>query len=129
ATLKEIAAKNPAWFLTDLSRAEDALLEAKEQVIDPVQRFMKSPQKEIYDQARLLVQEQQENFAYVGSAEVDAIRAVLADAKPWQGNRLQQVRQQLDALQLAIANQLASEQKASEQLLDDLEQRLQGAEG
>ncbi|HGY2308988.1 TPA: BREX system P-loop protein BrxC, partial [Pseudomonas aeruginosa] len=33
------------------------------------------------------------------------------------------------ALQLAIANQLASEQKASEQLLDDLEQRLQGAEG
>lgn len=129
ATLKEIAAKNPAWFLTDLSRAEDALLEAKEQIIDPVQRFMKSPQKEIYDQARLLVQEQQENFAYVGSAEVDAIRAVLADAKPWQGNRLQQARQQLDALQLAIANQLASEQKTSEQLLDDLEQRLQGAEG
>jgi len=129
ATLKEIAAKNPAWFLTDLARAEDALLEAKEQVIDPVQRFMKSPQKEIYDQARLLVQEQQENFAYVGSAEVDAIRAVLADAKPWQGNRLQQARQQLEALQLAIANQLASEQKASEQLLDDLEQRLQGAEG
>ncbi|MBN0495173.1 hypothetical protein JTM43_35365, partial [Pseudomonas aeruginosa] len=116
-------------FLTDLSRAEDALLEAKEQVIDPVQRFMKSPQKEIYDQARLLVQEQQENFAYVGTAEVDAIRAVLADAKPWQGNRLQQARQQLEALQLAIANQLASEQKASEQLLDDLEQRLQGAEG
>ncbi|MBN0321620.1 BREX system P-loop protein BrxC, partial [Pseudomonas aeruginosa] len=49
--------------------------------------------------------------------------------KPWQGNRLQQARQQLEALQLAIANQLASEQKASEQLLDDLEQRLQGAEG
>ncbi len=129
ATLKEIAAKNPVWFLTDLSRAEDVLLEAKEQIIDPVQRFMKSPQKEIYDQARLLVQEQQENFAYVGTAEVDAIRAVLADAKPWQGNRLQQARQQLEALQLAIANQLASEQKASEQLLDELEQRLQGAEG
>ncbi len=35
----------------------------------------------------------------------------------------------LEALQLAIANQLASEQKASEQLLDDLEQRLEGAEG
>lgn len=54
---------------------------------------------------------------------------MLADAKPWQGNRLQQARQQLEALQLAIANQLASEQKTSEQLLDDLEQRLQGAEG
>ncbi|MEX7116168.1 BREX system P-loop protein BrxC, partial [Pseudomonas aeruginosa] len=51
-----------------------------------------------------------------------------ADAKPWQGNRLQQARQQLEALQLVIANQLASEQKASEQLLNELEQRLQGAE-
>ncbi|GGE43182.1 hypothetical protein GCM10007421_16740 [Halopseudomonas oceani] len=129
ATLKEVAAQSPAWFLTDLSRAEDQLLDAKEQIIDPVRRFMKSPQKGIYDQARLLVQEQQDNFAYVDSAEVSVILDVLADAKPWQGNQLQQVRQQLEALQQAIASQLANEQSASEQLLDELEQRLQGAEG
>jgi len=94
-----------------------------------VQRFMRSPQREIYDQARQLMQEQHDNFTYVSVAEVEAIRAVLADSKPWQGNRLQQARPQLEALQLAIANQLASEQQASEQLLDELERRLCGAEG
>lgn len=129
ATLKEIAAKNPSWFLTDLSRAEDALLDSKEQIIDPLQRFMRSPQREIYDLARQLMQEQQDNFTYVNVAEVEAIRALLADSKPWQGNRLQQARPQLEALQLAIASQLASEQQASEQLLDELEQRLCGADG
>ena len=129
ATLKEIAAKNPSWFLTDLSRAEDALLETKEQIIDPLQRLMRSPLREIYDQARQLMQEQQDNFTYVNVVEVEAIRAVLADSRPWQGNRLQQVRPQLETLQLAIANQLASEQQASEQLLDELEQRLCGADG
>lgn len=128
ATLKEVAAKSPNWFLTELSRAEDALLNTKEQVIDPVKRFMRSPQREIYDQARQLVQEQQDNFTYVNVAEVESIRAVLVDSKPWQGNRLQQTKPQLEALQLAIAHQLASEQKASEQLFDELEQRLCGAE-
>ena len=129
ATLKEIAAKNPSWFLTDLSRAEDALVDTKEQIVDPLQRFMRSPQREIYDQARQLVQEQQDNFTYVNVSEVEAIRVILADSKPWQGNRLQQTRPQLEALQLAIANQLASEQQASEQLLDELELRLGGADG
>ncbi|PKI18796.1 BREX system P-loop protein BrxC [Pseudomonas monteilii] len=129
ATLKESAAKNPNWFLTDLSRAEDALLETKEQITDPLLRFMRSPQREIYDQARHLVQEQQDNFTYVNVAEVEAIRAVLADSKPWQGNRLQQVRPQMEAVQLAIANQLACERQACEQLFDELEQRLHGAEG
>lgn len=129
ATLKEIAAKNPSWFLTDLSRAEDALLESKEQIIDPLQRFMRSPQREIYEQARQLMQEQQDNFTYVNVAEVESIRAVLADSKPWQGNRLQQARPQLEALQLVFANQLASVQQISEQLLDELEQRLSGADG
>lgn len=128
ATLKEIAGKNASWFLTDLSRASDALLDAKEQIIEPLRRFMGSPQKAIYDQARQLVQEQEDNFAYVAAAEVEAIKALLADGKPWQGNRLQQAKPQLDSLQQAIANQLANEKDVAAQRLTELEQRLQGTD-
>ncbi len=129
ATLKEIASKNASWFLTELSRADDALLDTKEQVIDPLRRFMSSAQKAIFDQTRQLVQEQEDNFAYVAATEVEAIKALLTDSKPWQGNRLQQAKPQLETLMQAIANQRASEQQASEQLFDELELRLQGAEG
>lgn len=128
ATLKEIAGKNASWFLTDLSRASDALLDSKEQIIEPLRRFMGSPQKTIYDQARQLVQEQEDNFAYVSANEVEAIKALLVDSKPWQGNRLQQAKPQLDSLAQAIANKLASERDVAAQRLTELEQRLQGTD-
>lgn len=128
ATLKEVASKNASWFLTDLSRASDAMLDSKEQIIEPLRRFMGSPQKAIYDQARQLVQEQEDNFAYVDIGEVEAIKTLLTESKPWQGNRLQQAKPQLEGLQKAIANQLASEKATAVSQLAELELRLQGSD-
>ena len=127
ATLKEIAGKNASWFLTDLSRTSDAMLDTKEQIIEPLRRFMGSPQKAIYDQARQLVQEQEDNFAYVATGEVEAIKALLTENKPWQGNRLQDAKPQLEALQQAIANQLTSEKATAVSRIAELELRLQGS--
>lgn len=127
-TLKEVSEKNVNWFLTDLARAEDALLDTKEKLIDPLRRFMKSPQKAIFDQARQLVAEQEDNFAYVAATDVDIVKALLADKSPWQGNSLQQAKPQLDALQQSIANQLASEKATAANRLDELELRLQGTD-
>ena len=127
-TIKEVAEKNVNWFLTDLARAQDALLDSKESLIDPLRRFMKSPQKAIFDQARQLVADQEDNFAYVPSADVDIVQALLTDQRPWQGNRLQQAKPQLDALQQRIANQLASEKSTAANRLDELSQRLQSTD-
>lgn len=128
ATLKDIASKNPNWFLTELPRAEDALLDAKENILDPLRRFMNSPQRAIFEQARALVAEQEDNFAYVAASEVEAVRGLLTDSKPWQGNRLQQLKPQLDALEQAIAQQLAIERDAAAHRLAELEQRLRATD-
>lgn len=128
ATLKDIASKNPNWFLTDLTRAEDALLDTKENILDPLRRFMNSPQRAIFEQARALVAEQEDNFAYVAASEVETVRGLLTDSKPWQGNRLQQLKPQLDALEHAIAQQLAIERDAAAHRLAELEQRLRATD-
>lgn len=128
ATLKDVASKNANWFLTDLARAEGALLDTKENIIDPLRRFMNSPQKGIYDQASQLVAEQEDNFSYVAPAQVEAVRSLLTDNKPWQGNRLQQLKPQLDALQQAIANQLGHEKEVATSRLTELEQKLQATD-
>ncbi len=128
ATLKDIASKNPNWFLTELTRAEDALLDTKENILDPLRRFMNSPQRAIFEQARALVTEQEDNFAYVAASEVEAVRGLLTDSKPWQGNRLQQLKPQLDALEQAIAQQLAIERDAAAHRLAELEQRLRATD-
>ena len=127
-TLKEVSEKNVNWFLTDLARAEDALLDTKEKLIDPLRRFMKSPQKSIFEQARQLVAEQEDNFSYVPATEVDIVQTLLTDKSPWLGNRLQQAKPQLDALQQSIANQLASEKASAANRLSELGQRLQSTD-
>jgi hypothetical protein len=101
------------------------LLDTKEKLIDPLRRFMKSPQKAIFDQARQLVAEQEDNFSYVSATEVEIVQALLVDKSPWQGNRLQQAKPQLDALQQSIANQLASEKATAANRLSELVLRLQ----
>ena len=128
ATLKDAAGKNLNWWLTDLSKAEDALLESKEAVIDPVRRFMASPQRSIYDQARQLSADQEDNFAYIEQQQAEAVRDLLADNQPWHGQRLQQVKPQLDAIQLSIAELLVSEKAAAVGRVAELEQRLKGAD-
>ena len=128
ATLKELGARNTAWFLTDLARAEDALLATKEGIIDPLRRFMTSPQQVIFDQARHLVAEEEDNFPYVEANAVAAIKALLTDATPWRGNRLQQAKPQVEALRQAIANRLAREKASALSRLAELEERLKGAE-
>jgi hypothetical protein len=128
ATLKDVAGKNPNWFLTDLTRAEDALLDTKENILDPLRRFMNSPQRAIFEQARALMAEQEDNFAYAGASEVEAVRSLLTDSKPWQGNRLQQLKPQLDALAQAIAQQLTIEKDTAARRLAELEQRLRATD-
>lgn len=122
--LKDIASKKTSWFLTDLSGTDDDLLDMKEQLLDPLTRFMNSPQKAIYDAALKLMNEQEDNFAYLPAAEVEPIKAVLSHSAPYKGNLLQQVKPLLDEVQQGISAQLATEKATATLKLEELEQRL-----
>lgn len=125
-TLKETAANNTNWFLTELPRQNDALLDLKEQLIDPMRKFMSGPQKAIFEEASRVVQEQEDNFAYVQGDEAAQIKAALIDPNGYKGNRLQQVKGLLDALQQKIAGQRASEADEATAAINALESRLRG---
>lgn len=123
-TLKETAANHSNWFLTELPRHEDALLALKEQQIDPFRKFMKGPQKAIFEEASRVVQEQEDNFAYVQGNEAAEINAALTDPNGYKGNRLQQVKKLLDALQQKIADQREREAGDATAAISALESRL-----
>ncbi len=125
--LKDSSSKNVSWFLTEFARESEALLDSKEQLVDPLVKFMNSPQKAIYDAARQLVSEQEDNFTYVADSEVAPIKALLTDPQAYKGNRLQQIKPQLEAVQLLIANQLAIEKTTAISKLEELSLRLRGA--
>ncbi len=125
-TLKETADRNPNWFLTELPRQEDALFKLKEQIIDPLRKFMTGPQKAIFEEANRVVQEQEDNFTYVQGDEAAQIKAVLTDPNGFKGNRLQQVKGLLDTLQQKIIEQRNREADDARNAINALEIRLRG---
>lgn len=126
--LKELNGKPYTWYLTELVRQEDSLLAMKEGVIDPIRKFMSGPQKGIFDDARKFVQTQEPNFAYLISDVPASIQSVLNDPTCFKGNRIQQIKSELDALAQEIDKQVAEVRTQAIEKLKTLQQRMQGLE-
>lgn len=110
--LKDLTGKPYAWYLTELARQEDVLLNMKEGVIDPVRKFMSGPQKDIFDSAQKFIQSQEPNFDYIEGSEANQIRTILTDPDCFKGNRMQKVNSLLSSLseelEISVNNALAS---------------------
>jgi len=123
-TLKEIIGKPYTWYLTELLRQEDALLDLKEKVIDPIRKFMGGPLKDIFDEARNFVQGQEPNFSYLAGDESTQLTAVLTDPECFKGNRMQQVKSLMDALLRQVAAQIEREIATAKDAVVALQNRL-----
>jgi hypothetical protein len=123
-TLKDICVKPYTWYLTELLRQEDALLDLKEKVIDPVRKFMNGPQKGIFDDATKFVQVQQPNFAYISGDESGQVVAALADPECFKGNRMQQLKVLIDSLESTVSAQIALEITQAQTAVNMLRSRL-----
>ncbi len=124
--LKDLTGKPYAWYLTELTRQEDALLDMKEGVIDPIRKFMSGPQKAIFDDARKFLQAQEPNFAYIEGDEPALIAASLNDEKCFKGNCMQQVKAQVEILQGKITAQLAAEIDKAKEMVASFKGRISG---
>jgi hypothetical protein len=124
--LKELTGKPYTWYLTELPRQEDALLDMKESVIDPVRKFMSGPQKGIFDNARKFVQSQEPNFAYIEGDETAQVVASLTDPECFKGNRMQQVKTQVETLQEKVTAQIEAEIAKAKETVAALKGRLCG---
>ncbi len=126
-TFSEIIAKNTNWFITELPKQEESLHALKEQLINPLRKFMSSPQKTIYEEASQFIQEQEDNFGYIQGDELALIKATLTDPNGYIGNRLQEVKTSLVAIQQKIQAQHKLEIENAAIQLEQLKIRIQNA--
>ncbi|MEW8441904.1 MAG: BREX system P-loop protein BrxC [Candidatus Thiodiazotropha taylori] len=123
--IKAISGKPYTWYLTELLRQEDELLDLKEQVIDPIVKFMSGPQKDIYSQAKAFIQNQEPNFTYVKGDEVSQIRSVLNDPACFKGNRIQQLKSRLDELMGEVDKKVQEIRSQAIETLGVMQSRMQ----
>ena len=124
--LTALSGKPYAWYLTDFLRLKDELLDFKENIIDPVRKFMNGPQKGIFDSARQFVLAQDANFSYLESDDSPQIIEVLADPECFKNNRMQQVKLLVDTLQVKVTLQIDAEINLAKAAAFSLQERLCG---
>ncbi|WOC59196.1 BREX system P-loop protein BrxC [Paenarthrobacter sp. AT5] len=119
ALLEQVAGKPDEWYLADFS-LDDELLDAKENVIDPIQSFLGGGQKVIYDEAVVLLASNTNNLGYLPSGSDADVRRLLDDPNAFRGNRMTQLKQAADALCVKVEETLAAHRAT---VIQDIEGR------
>lgn len=117
--IREVSHKHYSfYFKEEFLEHADELLDLKEDVLNPVHRFMSGSQKEIYDSARHLLDTHGANFAYVDGDDDRALREMLADSTCYRGSTMQQVKTMTDQLRAQSERLVEDEREGAKQQID-----------
>lgn len=99
--LEQTVGKSDDWHLNDFNLGDD-LLEAKENLIDPIQSFLNGPQRSIYDEGSALLSTHSSNLSYLPPGSEETVRNALTDPNAFRGNKMAQLKQAADELRSQI---------------------------
>lgn len=116
--------KPAAWYITEPVKHEDALLDAKEGILDKIRSFMGGAQKEIYDDVRDFLQSQEANIGYVDAAAGEKLRAALRDHDCYKGTAIQALKSDLYTLKDKVELDILKERKAVIAAVDDCAEKV-----
>ena len=126
--LKEASGKHYTFYLTELAKIEDSLLDLKEDILDPIRNFMNGPQRDLYDNARKFSQNQEGNFPYVAGEESVQLQTILADLKCYKGGQAQRLKSLVESLGQKVFIQLQEAKEKATQTVTARKQLLIGQE-
>jgi energy-coupling factor transporter ATP-binding protein EcfA2 len=118
--LKDMKGKPAVWYITEPAKAEDDLLDAKEDVYDKIKSFMAGAQKGIYDDARDTLTRQGANLDYVDPEAAQALRSALDDPECYKGTAIQSLKTDLYEMKNKVELKVLEERKAVEAAVDEV---------
>jgi hypothetical protein len=121
--VKKLTGKPYSFYLSNIDDFEDTLLDLKESVLDPIRTFMAGPNKQLYQDARRFLKEQEANLAFIEGDDPKTIQDILDDKACFKGKGMQQVKSGIEALRATIDNQVAAEIQKAVDGISDCENR------
>jgi adenylate kinase len=125
--LQELANMDYAAIITHAAAYEDALLDAKEDILDPVRKFWHGEQRKIYDKAAQFISGNQSNFEFIDGEERAVLEDTLASDAPYKGDLMKRTKQAIDELKKKMLAKIEEERKITLALIDrrikDIEER------
>jgi len=126
--IRELVGKEYSFYLTALAKMTDDLLDLKEDVLEPVMRFMSGSPKIIYDETRSFLEAQSANFSYIHGDESHELCDILADAECFKGSRMQQAKALMEVLKEKVNVQLEADRAKALAKVQTFIERLTGME-
>ncbi|RRD53447.1 BREX system P-loop protein BrxC [Buchananella hordeovulneris] len=105
ALLDSVVGRPDDWYLTDFTEADD-LLDAKTDIIDPIQAFLGGAQRKIFDEAKQLLTNNANNISYLPPGSSEEVAQLLADPHAFRGNRMTKLKSVAAELQSRIEKAL-----------------------
>jgi hypothetical protein len=124
AALRTHEGKPAAWFFSELPGLSDAWLDQKEQVFDPITRFLTGPQRTLYDEARAWRQAHAADLGVLSLEADAALKAALDDPACYQGNVMQQLKARHDTASAALEAALTQAREQARKIVSDQETKL-----
>jgi hypothetical protein len=111
--LRVWSGKEYSFFLTNRGEFEDVLLDTKEDLLDPIRRFMNSDQKKIYDEIHLIVTRDTTNLSFVDGDEIVQLKEVLSNDKPFLGTTIRDAKSVMDILKEKVLTRIKTEKETA----------------
>jgi hypothetical protein len=94
------------------------LLDTKEDLLDPITRFMNGEQRKIYDNIKIVVNSNSANISYVSGDEFDMLKTLIDSKTPYKGNAIQLAKAAKDSLNQKITATLEKEKQEAIEVIE-----------
>lgn len=106
--LSELTDHKSDWYITDFCDGDD-LLDAKDNVIDPIKAFLNGSQRGIFENALSFMQIHQSNIAFLPAGATDSVEFALEDTQIFRGNKTQQLGKAVSELEQQLQSLIDAE--------------------
>ncbi len=113
--------KEYSYFITNLSDFEDDLLDTKEDLLDPIKRFINGDQIKIYDDVQSLLKGNTANFGYIEGDELETLKMLVESNTPYKGNSIQLAKASKDSLTKKVFEAINKEKDQFNTKIDAIE--------
>jgi hypothetical protein len=117
--------KEYGYFLTNLKDFEDDLLDNKENLLDPIKRFINGDQKDIYDSIRNLLEGDRSNLDYIEGEELQLLEDLLKHSKPYSGNLIRDAKKAKEILSNKVLERIEDEKSRAFETIEKSIKNLQ----
>jgi hypothetical protein len=98
-----------SYFVNNQKAFADKLLDAKEDLIDPIKRFINGEQASIYDSIKKMLEDDRANFDYIEGDEIGILNKLLTNPKPFAGSFIRDAKIAKDELTNKVSERVKEE--------------------